>query len=338
MLMRRVLWDGIKLSADLGGGGGGDAGASAAAPAPAAGADAGTTDAGQAQAFDYDGLAQQFGGPEGLQQAAMFARDIHLRGQYNPQFKQTLERALRGEFGPEAQQQAQDQQRQQGGPQQPQQGQGQPWLKYEPATVAQMQSFHRDLQRARESGDEQAVQMVMNDPMNKEAAETYFRHQKEMNGSYWDPRGFHTKMWQDPEMQQLRQQEYEQQMQPVMQQMNHGLKTLWYQSNQKAVDGLPENIRQAFMQGFYGAGPDAPFTEWVQAIQKAMQHAQQQAAGGQPPANVAQNATPQQPGQRPPQRAPVNGVRKPEKDGFDEKAAIEQFASARTKERLAQKS
>ena len=183
-----------------------------------------------------------------------------------------------------------------------------------------------------------AIQAVMNDPMNKEAADQYFRHQKEMNGSYWDPRGFQTKMFKDPEMQQLRQQEYEQSLQPHVQQLNHDMKMMWYMSNQKAVDSLPDNIRQAFEQGFYGATPNSPFREWLPAMSKAIQHAQQQAQTGQPHGQVAQNATSGAPQQRPPQREPTNGIKKPEGNGFNEKEAIKTFAAARVKERLAQKS
>jgi hypothetical protein len=288
-MMRRMLWDGIKLSADLGdGGGGGDAGGldPAAAAAPEGGIEGGEGDPGQAQPFDYESLAKQFGGPEGLKQAAMSARDIHLRSQYNPQFKETLQRALRGEYGPEAQQKAEQQQ-----------GQGQQQQQAPKADRAALQMFHRELQRAKESGDPEALKAVYDDPANAKAKEAYLAHLEQQNNDWYDPDSAWERRLNAPQTQQWLQQQLQQQMQPMQEQFNHDMKQMWYSNpaNKQALDTLPENIQQAFMNGFYGAGPNSPYREWVQAVGKAVEHAKQQAQQGVPQptpnANTARDVT-----------------------------------------------
>lgn len=293
------------LSADLGdGAAGGGVDAGGAAEGAAVSPDGGTDAAAASQPFDYEGFAKEFGGPEGLKQAAMFAKDIHMRSNYNPQFKETLQRALNGEFGPQAQQQAQQQQGQQQQPQKP-----------APDRTA-MQMFYKDLQRAQQSGDPEAVKAVFDDPMNAQAKEAYLAHQKARTDEWWDPDSAWEQRLNAPQTQQWMQQQFEQYATPIQQQMNHGLKTLWYSNNKQALDTLPQDIQQAFIGGFYGAGPDAPFTQWLEAVQRAVADAQKRAQQGvQPPTKNANDVrdvqTPAQPqnGQRPPQN---KGGGKPE--------------------------
>lgn len=287
------LFDRFFLSADVGSEGGGGGSAAAATAAPGGEGEPATTvgtAAGGASPFDYEGFAKQYGGPEGLQQMARFANDIQSRAHYNPQFKETLERALKGEYGAAAQQQAQQQQAQQ-----QQQPQSQPRFQYEPATLAQMQTFHSLLDQARNSGDPQAVKDVWDNPAHAKAKESYLQHQNAMNDAYWNPRDHQKQMWNDEEMKQMRQQEYQQAIQqavaPLQQAFAMHQKTSFYMQNQKAIDSLPQHIKEAFGRGVFG--PIESGNEWIAAAQKAIQEAQRMAqTGQQPPATqIARNET-----------------------------------------------
>lgn len=324
------------LSADLGdgGAGGGDPGGGAAV-ADAGAAPGGEGGGGQpSQPFDYEGFAKQYGGPEGLQRAVQFASDIQNRAHYNPQFKETLDRALRGEFGPAAQQQAQQQQN---GQQPQQQGGEKPWLKYEPATMAQMQAFHRDLQRAKESGDPESVKAVFDDPMNAQAKEAYLAHQNEMNNAYWNPRDHYSRMWSDPENKQARDQEYQQAIQaalePIQTELWNHQKMSFYQQHQKEIDSLPDNIRQAFERGMFG--PYQTGAEWIKAAQGAIQAAKQ--FQQQPQAPVSGNETPETPRQ-PNSRPATNGVKREEQPRDASRDAAKKYAEDMRKARQLDKS
>jgi hypothetical protein len=325
------------FSADLGDGAGGDAGGAPAAESAAGGVAGGDPGGGaEATPFDYEGFAKNYGGPEGLQRAVQFASDIQNRAHYNPQFKETLERALRGEFGPQAQADAQRQNAAPGGaPQQPA-AQGGGYLQYEPATRVQMETFHREMQRAKESGDPQMIQDVFNDPANAQAKEAYLKHQQEMNNSYWNPREHFSKLWQDPEMQQMRQQELQQAIQqavePVQTELAMYQKMNFYERNQQAIDALPQHIKEAFGRGVFGEFETAK--GWISAAQAAMAEAKKFAAQPQqPPADapVAGNETGGR--ERANYRAPTNGVKSKEELFGKDRSGYSKHAEAMRKAR-----
>lgn len=341
-----TLFERFFFSADLGDGSGGVDGGAAVADAGAdAGVDA-SPEGGQPEAtpFDYEGFAKPLGGPEGLQRAIQFANDIQNRAHYNPQFREVLEKALRGEYGPAAQQDAQA--KTQGGqPQQQQQGQGEAWLKYDPGTLSQMQTFHRLLEQAKNSGDPQAVKDVWDDPQNAQAREAFLKHQNEMNSAWWDQRGHFQKLWNDPELQQMRQQEYQQMVQQAVQPLQEELwnyqKMNFYQQNQKAIDSLPQHIKDAFGRGVFGDYSTG--TGWIKAAQAAMQEAQRIAGGGQSkPAEgaVAPNET--EPAPKPAQRPATNGVNRmnqpAEKRDDPYKKFAQDYVKARQKDEASKKS
>ena len=329
------MLDRFFFSADLGDGGGGDTAggmdAGAALDAGAGGAEA------EAQPFDYESFASQYGGPEGLQKIAKEHSEISNRYKYDPQFRDTLTKALRGEYGPQAQQQAEQQQAQQGG----QQGQQRQQLafKYEPQQVASMQTFYRLLEQAKESGDPDAVQRVYNDPQNAKAKEAYLAHIDQTNNAFWDQRGHFQKMIQDPEHQQLFQQQYQQFAQPMQQEMQHGLKEIWYEANQQAVDSLPQQVRQALEQGFYG-NLHGSFQEWKKAVRGAIDAAKQfqvaQNATGvaQPSQNAGGTATERRMNNGPPK----NGLKGKEDDGLDGAGEYRKMAEQMARAKLAKKS
>lgn len=326
------------LSADLGDGGAGDVGGAVdAEPTGAVGADGGAAGQ-QAQPFDYEGFAKQYGGPEGLQRAVQFASDIRNRAHYNPQFKEHLERALRGDFGPQQQQQAQQQQAAQGGQQQPQQAQSQGYLKYEPATRAQMETFHRLLQQAKDSGDPDAVQRVWDDPVNAQAREAFQKHQNEMNNAWYDQRGHFTKLWNDPEMQQMRQQEYQQMVQeavaPIQKEFHDYQKMNFYHQHQKDIDALPQHIRDAFERGVFG--PYETGQEWIKAATLAMAEAKKFAVQPQPDAAAAPAEPKEQP--RSGYRSAANGVQRTEQPQESRNGVYKKFADDMRKARQAEKS
>lgn len=335
------LFDRFFFSADLGDGGG--AGGAVAAPAGDVGSEGVDGGVGEQQAapFDYEALAQRYGGPEGLQEALKRHDDIAGRYHYNPQFKDTLDRALRGEFGPQAQAEAKAQQQGQQG-QQGQQPPQQTWLKYDPTVSVQMQTFHAHLQRAKESGDPQAVQDVWNDPTFAQARDAYQAHQNEMNGSYWDPRGFQTKMFNDPEMQEMRQKEMnaaiEQAMAPLRQELAMHQKTAFYNQNKQAIDSLPDHIKEAFKNGVFGPYDSGP--DWIAAATAAMESASKLAA------NPPQKAAAPQAGQQPPQqngyRPATNGVNRMNQPKEAAVSPAKQYAAQmrkdREKDRAAEKS
>jgi len=332
------MFDRFMFSADLGDGAGGGADLGGGADAGAA-LDQGAA-GGEAQPFDYESFAQQHGGPEGLQKIVKEHGEIANRYKYDPQFRSTFEKALRGEYGPQAQQQAQQQQAQQGGQQgQPQGQQQQPAFKYEPQTLAQMQTFYRLLEQAKESGDPEAVQRVYNDPQNAKAKEAYLAHQDQMNNAWWDQRGHFQKMIQDPEHQQLFQQQFQQFAEPLQQEMQHGLKEIWYEANQQAVDSLPQQVRQALESGFYGE-LHGSFQEWKKAVRGAIEDAKKFAVAGNATAtqNPKQNADATATERRMNNGPAKNGLKGKEDDGMDGAGEYRKMAEQMAKAKLAKKS
>ena len=330
----------VMLSADMGADGGSsmaDAGGADAGAAVDAGAE--VAEGGGDESAALLEFAKANGGLQNLQEAWSRDQAMKQRVQHNPQFAQWLQRAWNGDYGPAEQQKAQQVVQQQQGQQVPQQGQGPAYLKYEPQQVALMGDFHRQLMRAQQEGPE-AVQALYNDPRNADAAKAYREHQKAMNDSWWDQRGHFTKLYNDPEMQAMRQREMQeavrQQLLPTVTRYEHREWSSWYQQNKARADQLPQHLKDAIANGVFGPvgqvheGGTAQM--WIDATEAALREFQKmQQPPGQQNGNVAR--TPAPAGQRPPPREAKNGVTRPQPTIGD---AVEQYAreqaAARRKE------
>lgn len=284
MFVREILWRNLHLAPDDGSGGGG----SLMDGSGEGGGEEGVVEGGEGAAAatnPYADIESRYGGRDGIASRLQQWERLNQGYQSNPQFKQTIERALQGDYGPAAQQKAEQQVAEQQGQQQG--GQKPPdlsWLKYDSNKMASLRGLHDKLL------DPAQRDQVLQDPANKQLVEDYYKHHDFMQRFWWDPQGWADEFDQHPGRVEARQKEIDARVKEAVGPMQQAFDVYrgeqFYQSNRADIDALPQAIQDGITSGGYG--PLDTHEERVAAMQKAIAYHKQLIASGQAPPQPGQ--------------------------------------------------
>lgn len=204
----------------------------------------------QQQGPDWNSLASQYGGYEGVQQRLNYYRELEQRYQQDPQWAQQYDKV----YGAQGQQQPQ--------------AHPYDWMNYDDQRVAKLREYganpdtqnHPDFQKHNAE-----INNLMYNPLGQ--LSQYVTHPKVMEPLY-DAMA--------PQVQDMVSRMLQQQLQPINQHMHQQAQSQFRQQYEKPFMALPENVKQAFQKGFFGQGNQAI----INAVEFAKMSPQQQADAG----------------------------------------------------------